>query len=471
MAMGTRKRQTQASLWISHEDLPQSKGHPYYEALNQILAHFGFDDWVESVCATFYHQRLGRPSIAPGVYFRCLLIGYFEGIDSERGIAWRCADSLSLRQFLGVMLDQNPPDHSSLSRTRRLIDVETHQRVFQWVLKALATKELVKAKTMGIDATTLEANAALRSIVRRDTGESYEQFLTGLAEASGIETPTREDLAKLDRHRKGKGSNDDWQNPNDPDAKITKMKDGRTHLAHKQEQAVDFDTGAVLSVTVQSAAAGDTTTWRQTFEDACQNANAVKADPLTAEYVHEQTGEELVADKGYHSNEVMTDLVEIGTRSYVSEPGRGRRNWKGKAAARDAVYANRRRVHGERGKQLLRRRGELLERSFAHALETGRMRRTYLRGHGNILKRMLIHVGGFNLGLLMRCLTGVGKPKGWAGSRRAFFALTRASAQFVEAFCRSLSVPMVFWRRSAYVRPLVPTAWHDDQNMTSTTGC
>jgi len=422
MAMGKRRRAGQDSLWVSHEDLPRSKGHPYYEALNQILRHFGFDDWVEEVCQRFYHAKLGRPSIAPGVYFRCLLVGYFEGIDSERGIAWRCADSLSLRQFLGLSLEENPPDHSSLSRTRRLIDLETHQRVFVWILKVLATQDLIKGKTVGLDATTLEANAALRSIVRRDTGEGYDAFLTGLAQASGIDTPTREDLAKIDKHRKNKGSNDDWEHPHDPDARITKLKDGRTHLAHKEEHAVDYAHGAVVAVTVQPADEGDTTTWRETTEEACQHLNVLKDDPLTQDHVHDEVFEEVVADKGYHSNQTMVDFEEIGIRSYVSEPDRGRRHWKGKAAARDAVYANRRRVRGQRGRALLRRRGELLERGFAHQLETGGMRRTHLRGHANILKRLLVHVGGFNLGLLMRHLVGIGKPRALQSARLAIFA-------------------------------------------------
>ena len=437
MAMGKRDRAQQSDLWISHEHVPRSQGHPFYEALNQVLHHFSFDDWLEQACQRFYHERLGRPGVAPGVYFRCLLVGYFEGIDSERGIAWRCADSLSLRQFLGIAIDASVPDHSSLSRTRRLIDVDTHERVFTWVLKALATRKLVKGKTVGIDASTMEANAALRSIVRRDTGEGYQQFLEGLAKASGIETPTREDLAKLDKTRKNKGSNDDWQHPHDPDAKITKMKDGRTHLAHKVEHAVDFDTGAVLGVTVQPANEGDTTTWRETVEQTCEQINAVKADLQTNEAAHEQPVEELVLDKGYHSNETMADLREIGIRSYASEPKRGRRNWQGKQEQRDAVYANRRRIRGARGKRLLRKRGELLERGFAHELDTGGMRRTHLRGHENIRKRLLIHVGGFNLGLLMRKLVGVGKPRCLQGAMGALRTLVRSAGAAWQRIARA----------------------------------
>ena len=262
MAMGKRNSHQQQPLFIAAADLPQSAAHPFYAKLNEVLAGWKFDPFVEGLCAKFYDEKIGHPSLAPGKYFRLLLIGYFEGIDSERGIAWRCADSLSLRAFVGYALDENSTEHSTISRTRRLIDLETHREVFQWVLKVLADYDLVSGKTVGIDATTLEANAAMRSIVRKDTKQNYQDFLTDLAKASGIETPTREDLVKLDRKRKNKASNDDWENPNDPDAKITKMKDGRTHLAHKAEHAVDMETGAIVAVTLHGADEGDTATNR-----------------------------------------------------------------------------------------------------------------------------------------------------------------------------------------------------------------
>jgi transposase len=288
-----------------------------------------------------------------------------------------------------------------------LIDLETHEAVFTWMLQRLADAGLVKGKTVGIDATTLEANAALRSIMRRDTGESYQDFLTKLAQVSGIETPTRADLARIDRKRKKKGSNDDWTHPHDPDAKITKMKDGRTHLAHKAEQAVDLDTGAIVGVTVQDADDGDTTTSVETLIEAAEQVEAVRP---AGEGI-----EEVVGDKGYHSNQSLVDLEAVGVRSYISEPDRGRRNWKKNLAARDAVYRNRRRIRGPRELRLLRLRGERLERPFAHLYETGGMRRVHLRGHTNILKRLLIHPGGFNLGLLMRHLIGVGTPRSLQG--------------------------------------------------------
>ena len=410
MAMGRRRSEQQGALWIAGANLPRGPGHPFYKRLNTILAEHGFDRFVEGLCALFYAEKMGRPSIPPGVYFRMLMVGYFEGIDSERGIAWRCADSLSLRESLGYGLEESTPDHSSVSRTRRLISLETHQEVFGWMLGVLADQDLLEGKTLGVDATTLEANAALRSIVRRGTGESYREFLTHLAKASGVETPTLDELKRIDKDRKGKGSNDDWEHPHDPDAKIAKMKDGRTHMAHKAEHAVDMETQAIVAVTVQGADQGDTETLGETLSEAAQNLEQV--DQEHGGKV--QQAKELIADKGYHSNDVLRDLGELEIRTYVSEPERGRRRWKGKQAERDAVYGNRRRIRGARGKRLMRRRGEFLERSFAHVYETGGMRRTHLRGRGNILKRVLIHSAAFNLSLVMRKLMGAGTPRGAA---------------------------------------------------------
>jgi len=415
MAMGKRKRRLrQASMWVATTDLPITAAHPFYERVNRILDDAEFDVFVESQCAPFYAETLGRPSLEPGRYFRLLLIGYFEGLDAERAIAWRAADSLALRRFLGLELPEAPPDHSTISRSRRLIDLECHAAVFTWMLQRLADAGLVRGHTIGIDATTLEANAALRSIVRRDTGETYEAFLTQLAHASGIETPTREDLARIDRKRAKKGSNDDWTHPHDPDARITKMKDRRTHLAHKAEHAVDLETGAVVAVTVQPADEGDTTTSQDTLIEAAEQIEAVLPDS--------EGPKELVADKGYHSNQSLVDYEAIGLRTYISEPDRGRRNWTDKAEERDAVYRNRRRIRGPRGKRLLRERSQWLERPFAHLYDTGGMRRLYLRGRENILKRVLVHAAALNLGLLMRTLTGVGTPRSLQGRLAAALA-------------------------------------------------
>ena len=445
MALGKRDGEQQDDIWIATAKLPQGPGHPFYKRLNQLLAAHGFDAFVEDRCRKFYHRSLGRPGIPPGVYFRMLLVGYFEGIDSERGIAWRCADSRALSRFLGCRPTEETPDHSSLSVIRHRIDLETHEEVFAWALKLLATEGLLRGKTIGVDATTLEANAAMRSIVRKDSGESYQEFLTQLARENGNENPKREELAKLDRKRKNKASNDDWESPSDPDARITKMKDGRTHLAHKAEHAVDMETQAIVAVTLQPADRGDTTSIDETIDATVANLLDAQTDPATEELVHEVAMAELVADKGYHSNATMTELSKMKIRGYVSEPDRGRRNWQDQAEARQAVYANRRRIRGRRGKRLMRKRGEVIERSFAHCYETGGMRRTHLRGHGNILKRLLAHVVGFNLGLAMRKLFGIGKPRAAQdGLAAALSRLFAALLAWRETFGRAWRRPMRF---------------------------
>jgi len=297
--MGTRKDQEQQEeMWVPQASLAKGASHPFYQRLNQLLEEGRFDEFVEGRCRQFYAAKRGRPSLAPGIYFRLLLIGYFEGIDSERGMAWRAQDSLALRRFLRVGLEESPPDHSTISRTRRLIDLETHREVFSWVLRLLAEKGLLKGQTLGIDATTLEANAALRTIVRRDTGEGYQDFLKRLAQESGIATPTREQLARLDRKRKRKGSNEEWKHPHDPDARITKMKDGRTHLAHKVEHAVDFPSGAVVAVNLAAADAGDTKTVGKTVAEAGEQIATVAGEPKS-EGVNPEGPKEVVLDKGY----------------------------------------------------------------------------------------------------------------------------------------------------------------------------
>jgi transposase len=417
MAMGRRHhRERQEDLWVAHRELATAPGHPFYERLNAVLDAEGFDRFAEGLCAKFYAPQFGRPSLTPGIYFRSLLIGYFEGIGAERGIAWRLADSLALRRFVGIALDEATPDHSTISRTRRLIDLDTHRAVFTWVLDVLARRGLIVGKRLAIDATTLEANAAMRSIMRRDTGASYEEFLTGLAKASGIETPTREQLARLDRKRKKRTSNKEWKSPVDEDARVTKMKDGRTHLAHKAEHAVDLDSGAVVAVTLQAADKGDTATMDETLIEAGMAVAEVAVHQSEshsgAAKVNIHGVEELVADKGYLSGAVLKRVKSYGVRSYIPEKRqKGKRRWRGKAEEQQAVYENRRRVQGNYGKRLLKRRGELVERSFAHCYETGGMRRCHLRGRENILKRQLVHVAGFNLSLVMRQLLGAGTPR------------------------------------------------------------
>ena len=432
MAMGTRKkRERQEPLWYRSE-LPAAPGHPFYSRLNEILEKAGFDRFCEDRCGGFYHAKLGRPSLAPGLYFRIMMVGFFEGLDSERGIAWRMADSLTLRQFLSIGLDENTPDHVTISRTRRLIGGETHQFIFTWVLEQLAQEGLIKGKTIGVDSTTLEANAAMKSIVRRDTGENYNAYLKRVAEAEGVSATDTAALRRMDRKRKKKASNEDWESPSDGEAEITKLKDGRTALAYKAENAVDMETGAIVAVTTHGSAAADTVTVKETvIEAGVTVADLLTADPPEGNYAMHPGGvEEVVADKGYHSSEVAVVFAELELRTYIAEPDRGTRNWEGKEAAKEAVYGNRRRIRGERGKRLQRQRGEKIERNFAHQFDTGGMDRLYVRGLENVHKKLLIQAAACNLALLMRSIYGAGKPR--AAHEQAIEAVFAILA-FIEA--------------------------------------
>jgi transposase len=420
MAMGTRRgREKQEELFYASERA-EAPGHPFYQGLNRVLHEAGFDAFCEGRCRPFYHQKLGRPSLSPGVYFRLLLIGFFEGINSERGIAWRVADSLSLRQFLNYGLNEATPDHVTISRTRRLLDEATHQAVFAFVLTEVARRGLLKGKTIGIDATTLEANAAMRSIVRRDTSESYMQYLRRLAAEAGIDASDDEAVRRMDRKRKKKTSNEEWLNPHDPEAEVTKMKDGTTHLAYKAEQAVDLETGAIVAITTQGGAAGDSESVQETLPAAGEAiAEQIATPTAQGQYkVHEQGLREVVTDKGYHSGAGLAAMKQWGVRTYVAVPRQPRRNWEGKREQQAAVYANRRRVAGDRGKRLLRRRGELLERPFAHQYETGAMRRLHVRGRDNVAKRVLLQAAAFNLALILRTMTRAGTPRGLADLKK-----------------------------------------------------
>jgi transposase len=442
MAMGTRKmRERQEELWYGGE-LPTAPGHPFYKRLNEVLDNAKFDRFCEKSCAGFYHQKLGRPSLPPGQYFRIMMIGFFEGLDSERGIAWRLADSLTLRQFLSIGWDEKTPDHVTISRTRRLIPAATHQRIFSFVLEQLAQAGLLKGKTIGVDSTTLEANAAMKSIVRRDTGESYLAYLKRLAEAEGIDAQDAAALLRMDRKRKKKTSNEDWQSRSDPEAEITKLKDGRTALAFKAENAVDMETGAIVAVTTQGGAAADTATIQDTVVEAAIAVAELIAEPTPqGEYcVHPEGVQEVVADKGYHSNEVVLGLGQLELRTYIAEPDRGPRNWLGKATEKAAVYGNRRRIQGHRGKTLQRQRGERVERNFAHQFDTGGLDRLYVRGKENVHKKLLIQAAACNLALLMRSRYGSGKPRaahdGLGDALLAFLAVLKAAQ---DTFIASLT--------------------------------
>jgi transposase len=417
MAMGRRKPR-QESLFVAADQLAQAPGHPFYQKLNALLDEAGFDRWVERRCRQFYEQEeaRGRPSIPPGVYFRMLFVGYFEGLGSQRGIAWRCSDSLALRQFLGIPLDEPTPDHSTLTNTRKRLPEDVFTEVFEFVLTIAHAKKLLSGQTVGVDSTTLEANAAMRSIVRRDTGEDWKGYVTRLMREEGVidatHEPTAEDVRRFDKKRKDKKvSNEEWKSPTDGDARITQMKDGTTHLAYKAEHVVDLKSDLILAAEIYLANQADT---------------ATLADSVVAAQLHlKEAGsaaeiEEAAADKGYHAAGTIEMCDFLDVRTYIPEPRRQHRStWVDKSTAfQRAVYGNRRRVRRAKGKALQRRRSEVCERTFAHICETGGSRRSWLRGLVDVSKRYTIAAAAHNLGRLLRRLTGVGKPKALQGDGR-----------------------------------------------------
>jgi transposase len=410
MGMGKRKP-VQEALFVSYDDLPRSAGHPFYVKLNELLDAAGFDRWLEKRCVSYYAQEepRGQPSIPPGVYFRMLLVGYFEGIDSQRGIAWRCADSLSLRQFLGIALGKKTPDHSTLTNTRKRLPQEVFEEVFQFVLRIAVDKGLIGGKTVGVDSTMLEANAAMKSILRRDTFEDWKEYVTRLMREEGVidatDEPSDEDVRRFDKKRKNKKvSNEEWVSPSDPDSRIAEMKDGRTHLAYKAEHVLDLGSDLVLAAEVLPADHADT----QSMVDSVMQAQVNLQEAGSAQEI-----EEAAADKGYHAAATLELCDELCVRTYI--PERQRKHdavWTDKPSAwQRAVYGNRRRVRRGKGRKLQRLRSERCERSFAHVCDSGGMRRTWLRGLVNVAKRYLIAVAAHNLGRVLRKLFGIGKPK------------------------------------------------------------
>jgi transposase len=416
MAMGKRKQERQETLFITAEGLAHSPGHPFYRRLNELLAEAGFDRWIEDRCRRYYatEEKRGQPSIPPGVYFRMLLVGYFEGIGSQRGIAWRCADSLSLRQFLGLPLEESTPDHSTLTNTRNRLPQEVFEEVFQFVLSIAAAKKLLSGKTVGVDSTTLEANAAMKSIVRRDTGEDWKEYVARLMREDGtLEAdcePTDEEVRRYDKRRKNKRvSNEEWVSSTDAESRVTQLKDGRTHLAYKAEHVVDLKSDLVLAAEIRKADEADT----QTLADSVMEAqNNLKQAGSPAEI------EEVAADKGYHAAHTLELSEAVGLRTYIPEPRRKHRlRWTDKPAEfQRSVYANRRRIKRAKSKHYQRLRSERCERTFAHVCDTGGMRRSWVQGVAKLAKRYLIAVAAHNLGRILRKLFGVGKPKALQGA-------------------------------------------------------
>lgn len=422
----------QQRLFVRSDELAGAPRHRFYEKLNELLDGAGFDAFVEELCAPFFAAdgKAGRISTRPGVYFRMLFIGYFEGIESERGICWRVEDSLSLRAFLGIAPHETSPDHSTLSRMRSRLGTEVYEQVFHFVMRVLNQQGLLRGRVAGVDSTYLRADASMKSIVRRGSGEGYKSYLKKLAKKAGIENPTDEDARRMDRGRDKKTSNDEWVSPTDPDAEIARLKDGRTRLAYKAENTVDMETGAILAAEILPATTPDGESVITSVEQA--NANIAAAHDEDDD--HNDSGttvpadgiKEVVGDKGFHKASTIKRLADAGIRTYFPErKQRGQRRWKknGGRATAIAVYQNRARLKSRKSKRLQRRRGELLERTFAHLCETGSHRRTRLRGRENVQKRYLMQAAAFNLGLVMRQLIGHGTPRALAGAAERLFAL------------------------------------------------
>ncbi|HMY18849.1 MAG TPA: transposase [Polyangium sp.] len=453
MSMG-HKQDKQAPLWVATPMLPKSPGHRFYEKLNELLREHDFDRAMEAACSSYFKadKTRGRRSIPPGVYFRMLLVGYFEGIESERGLEWRCSDSLSLREFLGLMPEETVPDHSTLSRMRKRFGTEVYDTLFKFVLGLVAQSGLLEGKVVGVDSTYLRADASMKAITRRDSGEVYSDYIKRLAKESGIENPTIVDARRLDRKRKGKKtSNADWKSKTDSDARIMKIKDGRTRLAYKSEHVVDMNTGVVVAADIYPADQADPATMKQSLLAARTNVEHAKAEAENRSHDDDDSGPnadsnendvtksagraanvgnstkaavliEVVADKGYHKAELLLQLKKSGYRTYVPERDNCIRKWTDKSREMQlAFYANRARVKGRKSKALQRKRGELIERTFAHACETGALRRVRLRGRENVKKRYLAHIAALNLAIVLRKAFGAGTPRGAASVRKGLF--------------------------------------------------
>ena len=457
MSMGKRDTEEQRELFVMADKLPQSPGHVFYDKLNRILREGGFDRHVQALCEPYYAKGKGRPSVPPGVYFRMLIVGCFEGINSQRGIAWRCSDSLSLRKFLGIALGDDSPDHSSLTYIRNRLPFAVHRDVFIWILALAQEKKLLKGKTVAVDSTTLEANAAMKSIERKDTGEDWNEYLTRLMREEGLlddrdddAPPNNDELRKFDKSRENKRvSNEEWRSPTDPDSRIAKMKDGTTHLAYKAEHVVDLDTEMILAAEIYHADRPDT----QTLEDS---VNAAQTNQREAG--SEQQIKDVVADKGYHANEQLANLHEhTPYRTYIPEPqSQHERTWTDKPPEqKEAVYANRRRTRGERGRRLQRLRSEKTERTFAHVCETGGARRTWLTGLDKLRKRYLMSAAAHNLGVLMRVLFNMGTPRGLQQFANSLAAVVSSLylACLISAVLKTVSRPITNAYRTCFQKP------------------
>ena len=409
-------------LFVATSQLVRPASSPFYAKLDETLASFGFADQARLLCAPAYSSNgRGRPGVDPVVYFKMLMVGFFEDIASERGIAERCNDSISLRAFLGYDLTQTTPDHSTLSIIRQRLGLELYNEVFLLILRALDQHGLLKGKNLGIDTSIIEANASLKNLVNRNTTEAYWEFVKRLASESGIDPNDADAVRQFDRKRPKKMSNEQWVNPFDPDAKIGPTKAGATDMIYKPEHTVDLDTGAIVQAEVRLGNEADQKDLSLHLLQAQTNLNAVRDLPAET-----MTIESATADKGYHAVEEMKQLQAEGIRTVISDPVKNRNLDKLSKEDAAAVRKAKRSSGSESGKELLRRRGMHLERSFAHVLDAGGARRTTLRGWENLNKRFKISAAIYNLSQLMRKLFGIGTPKQLAAMGKALFCLLEA---------------------------------------------
>ena len=414
-----KTKPTQPELFIPAHQLAKTPKFTFYAKLQETLQSFDFAQKVHQLCAPAYKQSAaGRPGIDPVVYLKMIMIGFFENLSSERAIAARCADSISIREFLNYALDESTPDHSTFTVMRQRLGLEIYEQIFQLTLQALQEHGLLRGKNLGIDSSVIEANASLRALVDRNTGEDYWSYVKGLAAEKGIDPNDAAAVRKFDRTRPGKGSNEQWENPSDPDAKIGRKKDGATDMIYKPEVVVDLDTGALVQAEVHPGDQADQQELSTRIFEAQQSIN--QAQGQAAENL---TVETATADKGYYKVEELQALQEEEIKTVIADPIDNRRVDKLEESQAQAVRSAQRSVRAKYGKELLRRRGMHIERSFAHILDAGGMRRTTLRGWENLNKRFKIAAAIYNLSQLMRKLFGFGTPKQMEAAGAVLFDL------------------------------------------------
>ena len=468
-----KKKAAQPELFIATQELSRSAKSTFYTKLDETLEEFGFAEKVRAICAPAYAQsNIGRPGIDPVVYLKMIMIGFFEDLPSERAIAARCADSIAIRGFLNYELNESTPDHSSLCIIRQRLGLETYQQIFNLCLQALQEHGLLRGKNLGIDSSVIEANASLRALVHRNTAEQYWDYVKRLAVEQGIDPEDAAAVRKFDRNRPGKGSNQDWENPYDPDAKIGPKKDGATDMIYKPEAIVDLDTGAVVQAQVHPGDQADHKEMATRMLEAQQTINQVRGAELDT-----MTVQTVTSDKGYYAVSEVQGLQGEEIKTVIVDPVQNRRVDKLEPEEQQAVKAARRSVKSKYGKDLLRRRGMHIERSFAHILDSGGMRRTTLRGWENLNKRFKLAAAFYNLSQLMRKICGFGTPKQLEALGGVLFCLVSTAFSFVGQVRgeisrhRTIASTFTTARIRAIGRGRLPAVWPRRLNRACSTGC